>query len=172
MPTVNTGFKTTQINESTRATEKGTRIAKPGQEMDKNAFLRILTAELSNQDPDNAKDSTAYVAQMAQFAGLEQMTNLNNNLNFTGAASLIGKPVSLNVNNSMGEQYVGTVKGVYKSSSGIQVGVEVVENGEKTIKDFPYDMIDCVLDGQTSNGSSAETLPEEVTPADEEKSNA
>jgi len=169
---VSTGFQTNVTNASTRATEKGTRIIKPGQEMDKNAFLRILTAELSNQDPQNAKDSTAYVAQMAQFAGLEQMTNLNSNLNFTGAASLIGKPVSLNVSNSMGEQYVGTVKGVYKSSSGIQVGVEVVENGEKIIKDFPYESIDCVLDGQKSNESPAATLPGEVSQADKETTNA
>lgn len=146
------GFKIDSTNST--ATNKGTKIVKPGQDMDKNSFLRILTAELSNQDPNNAKDSTQYVAQMAQFAGLEQMTNLNNNLNFSGAASLIGKPVSLNVNNSMGEQYVGTVKGVYKNASGIQVGVEVVEDGKKIIKDFSYESIDSVIDGQLLSGTS------------------
>ena len=64
------------IDGASRATDKGTPIIKTGSELDKNSFLKILTAELSNQDPQNAKDSTEYVAQMAQFAGLEQMTNL------------------------------------------------------------------------------------------------
>jgi len=144
------GINATSLNGNVRATEKGTKITKPGQEMDKNAFLRILTAELSNQDPNNAKDSTQYVSQMAQFAGLEQMTNLNSNLNFTGAASLIGKPVSLSVNNSMGEPYMGVVKGIYKNSSGIQVGVEVVEDGQTIIKDFPYEAVDSVIEQPSS----------------------
>ncbi|MDI9219152.1 flagellar biosynthesis protein FlgD, partial [Clostridium tertium] len=34
-----------------RATDRGTQIVKPGQDMDKNAFLTILSAELSNMDP-------------------------------------------------------------------------------------------------------------------------
>lgn len=155
-----TGLKISTAN--TRATEKGTKIQKPGQEMDKNAFLRILTAELSNQDPNNSKDSTQYVSQMAQFAGLEQMANLNSNISFTGAASLIGKPVSLNVLNSDGEQYVGTVKEIYKNASGIQVGVEVEEDGEKIIKDFAFDTVDSVIDESvTKDKSATATLPAE-----------
>ena len=58
------------INSASRATEKGTRIVKAGEAMDKNAFLRILAAQLSNQDPTNAQDSTEFVSQMAQFASL------------------------------------------------------------------------------------------------------
>lgn len=43
----------------------------------KDGFLKILAAELQNQDPMNAQDNTQYVAQMAQFTSLEQMQNLN-----------------------------------------------------------------------------------------------
>jgi flagellar basal-body rod modification protein FlgD len=43
----------------------------------KDGFLKILAAELQNQDPMNAQDNTQYVAQMAQFTALEQMQNLN-----------------------------------------------------------------------------------------------
>lgn len=43
----------------------------------KDGFLKILTAQLQNQDPLNAQDNTQYVSQMAQFSALEQMQNLN-----------------------------------------------------------------------------------------------
>lgn len=134
------------INAASRATDKGTKIVKAGSEMDKNAFLKILVAELSNQDPQNAKDSTAYVAQMAQFSGLEQMANLNNNLNFSNATSLIGKVVGLSSYDSLGDQYYGKVKGAYKNSQGVQLNVEITQDGKKIIKDFPYDSVSDVVD--------------------------
>lgn len=124
-----------------RATEKGTKIVKPGNEMDKNSFLRILSAELSNQNPEEAKDSTQYVAQMAQFASLEQMTNLNSTMSFSGASALIGKNVKLTALNKEGDQYTGLVKGVVKDGGTIKLNIEVEEDGEKTVKDFPYENV-------------------------------
>ncbi len=121
------------------ATAKGTKIVKPGNEMDKNAFLRILSAELSNQDPENTKDSTQYVAQMAQFASLEQMTNLNSSMTLMGASSLIGRSVKLNAVDDSGVQYVGTVMGAVKDGSSIKLNIEVNENGKKVTKEFPYE---------------------------------
>lgn len=127
-----------------RATDKGTKIVKPEETMDKNAFLRILTAELSNQDPTNAKDSTEYVAQMAQFAGLEQMSNLNSTMSFTGAYSLLGKGVNLNSRDEQGNQYYGIVKSVFKDVQGIKLNVEVNDAGNT--KDFLYSDVLSVYD--------------------------
>ncbi|KAJ49915.1 flagellar basal-body rod modification protein FlgD [Clostridium tetanomorphum] len=110
---------------SASATARGTRIVQPGEGMDKNAFLRILSAELSHQDPTNAKDGTEFVSQMAQFAGLEQMANLNTNIRFVGASSLIGKSVMLNRVNENGNLYVGKVTGVSKDSEAITLNVAV-----------------------------------------------
>ena len=59
------------------ATDRGTQIVKSGEDMDKNAFLTILSAELSNMDPMGDNDSTQYITQMAQFVSMEQMSNLN-----------------------------------------------------------------------------------------------
>lgn len=119
---------------STTQTSKGTKIIKPGEELDKNAFLRILSAELANQDPTNAKDGTEFVSQMAQFTGLEQMANLNSNMRFTGASSLIGKVVMVNRVDENGNLYFGKVTGVSKDGNNIKlnvtVGVEKDENGE------------------------------------------
>ncbi|SFE38932.1 flagellar hook assembly protein FlgD [Alteribacillus iranensis] len=43
----------------------------------KDDFMKILMAQLSNQDPLNPMEDKEFVAQMAQFSTLEQMVNIN-----------------------------------------------------------------------------------------------
>ena len=134
------------ISSVVGATEKGTRVVKPGNEMDKDAFLRILTAELSNQNPDNAKDSTQYVAQMAQFASLEQMTNLNSTVRLNSANSLIGKIVGLNLTDYKGIPYSGIVQGVSKTGSNVVLNVQVNRNGKNEIMQVDLSDVVDVMD--------------------------
>ncbi len=113
-------------------TSRGTRIVKKGQDMDENAFFKILAAELSNQDPTNAKDGTEYVSQMAQFSALQQMVNLNSNMKFTAASGLIGKTVTLNKLDQSGKFYTGFVSNVAKSGSNIQLNVVVGQKKDES----------------------------------------
>ncbi len=129
-----------------RATDRGTKILKQGQEMDKNAFLTILSAELSNMDPMGDNDSTQYVTQMAQFASMEQMTNLNTTMSSYANNSLVGKGVTLKSVDSQGVNYTGIVKSVATNSSKTTISVEVNENGTNTYKDFDVSDILTVLD--------------------------
>jgi len=72
----------------------------------KNEFLKLLTTQLQYQDPTQPMDSTAFVAQLAQFSTLEQMTNTNDTLvkMLTGqatalqttAAAFVGKTAVFN----------------------------------------------------------------------------
>lgn len=39
-------------------------------------FLKLLVAQLKNQDPLNPADGTAFLTQLAQFSGLEQMIGI------------------------------------------------------------------------------------------------
>ncbi|MCL2010195.1 MAG: flagellar hook assembly protein FlgD [Synergistaceae bacterium] len=55
-------------------------------ELGKDAFLRLLIAQLSNQDPLNPMDDREFIAQMAQFSTLEQMTQMTKTLE--GMASM------------------------------------------------------------------------------------
>lgn len=73
-------------------------------EMDKDAFFKLMLAQLKNQDPTNPLKNHEMAAQLAQFSSLEQMTNVNKNLQEMKngnkpieqfqALNLIGKQVS------------------------------------------------------------------------------
>ncbi|MFL0246774.1 flagellar hook assembly protein FlgD [Candidatus Clostridium stratigraminis] len=133
------------ISASSTATSKGTKIvSKTGSEMDKDAFLRILSAELSNQNPDDAKDSTQYISQLAQFSSLEQMSNLNSTMTFSGASALLGKTVVLSDYDSNGYQYYGLVRGVTKDGGTVKLSVQVNPNDPSSIMDFPYSDVQLV----------------------------
>jgi flagellar basal-body rod modification protein FlgD len=140
-----------QNMKSSSATDRGTRIVKKGNELDKNAFLRILTAELSNQDPMNTKDSTQFVSQLAQFASLEQMANLNSTMTSSSAHSLLGKVVALDNYDDMGVQYGGVVQSVTKNGENIKLNVQVVENGQYVNKDFDFKSVSDVFDTVDTN---------------------
>ena len=44
--------------------------------LDKDAFLQLLVTQMQYQDPLDPQDNSEYVAQLAQFSSLEQMTNV------------------------------------------------------------------------------------------------
>jgi len=48
----------------------------PGGKMGKMEFLKLLTAQLANQDPMNPMDGKEMAADLAQFSGLEQLLNI------------------------------------------------------------------------------------------------
>lgn len=149
------------------ATDRGTRIVKKGQEMDKNAFLKILTTELTNQDPMNAKDSTAYISQLAQFSSLEQMANLNGTMSFNSASDLVGKTVALNAYDENNKQYGGIVRNVTKDGDNITVTVTVAKYKGDTIvgyedKDFAYKDVAQILDMPDDNTQLLSYLTEHM----------
>ena len=72
-----------------------------GQFMGKEDFLKLLVAQLKNQDPSNAADMDQMTQQMTQFSMLEQLTNLSQasqessvSLARTHAVELLGKTVT------------------------------------------------------------------------------
>ena len=48
--------------------------------VDKNMFLKLMVAQLRNQDPLNPSDGTQFVAQLAQFQQLEQTLNMSQDI--------------------------------------------------------------------------------------------
>ena len=73
----------------------------PSADLDKDAFLKLLVAQLKYQDPMNPAEGTEFVAQTAQFTTVEKLTDLVEvqqqmlTAQLTlGAANLVGKDVT------------------------------------------------------------------------------
>lgn len=77
----------------------------------KDDFMKLLLAQLKNQDPLNPMDGTAFTAQLAQFSSLEQLSNLNTELKaqsvnqmtsvYAQSVNMIGKEVVANAGNTI-----------------------------------------------------------------------
>ena len=64
---------------------------------DQDTFLKLLVAQLKYQDPSNPADSTAFLAQTAQFTQVEKLGQIATMLQagqLIGASSLVGKTVT------------------------------------------------------------------------------
>ncbi len=76
--------------------------------LNKDAFLNLLIIQMQHQDPLEPMKNSDFLAQMAQFSGLEQLSNINSNLEFlqmyqaslnnTQAMSFIGKEIKASGN--------------------------------------------------------------------------
>ena len=140
-------------------TDRGTSIVEAGGSVDKNAFLQILVAELSNLDPTADTDSTQYISQLAQFSTMEQMSNLNTTMSNSAAYNLVGKGVTVNVLDNKGVPYTGIVRGVSGSNgTSYTVSVEVYEDNQTKYIDVPMNSIQTVLDVGDSSLSALNNM--------------
>ena len=57
------------------AAQKG-QATRKNDSLGKDAFLQLLVTQLRHQDPLSPDDNTQYIAQLAQFSSLEQMTQM------------------------------------------------------------------------------------------------
>jgi flagellar basal-body rod modification protein FlgD len=90
-------------------------------------FLKILITQLKNQDPLQPMQDREFIAQMATFSSLEQMTKMNSSIQemrgmmLGQATSYVGKEISYEVNLYDHETGEMTGKEVY---SGVVTGIE------------------------------------------------
>ena len=87
---------------ATRGTQQNTTAQSTGAStLGYDAFLKLLVAQMQNQDPTKPMDWTEFVAQLASFSGVEQSVKINSKLDalitsigLNQADALIGKYVS------------------------------------------------------------------------------
>ena len=94
----------------------------PQQNLGRDDFLKILITQLSYQDPSSPMEDKQFIAQMAQFSTLEQMTGmakdfsrLTSMLMGNEASGALGKNVEIQLE---GERIVqGTVQAITKGEA-------------------------------------------------------
>jgi len=126
----------------------------PSSVMGKDDFLNMLITQLKYQDPLDPMDGSQFAAQLAQFSSLEQLTNINDTLNFsidanyyltqsinnTLAATLIGRDVKLSRNDFKYSGQEQQTLGYNLGSNAVNVTVKIYNEGGalvKTIEDAP-----------------------------------
>jgi flagellar basal-body rod modification protein FlgD len=74
---INPTTSTTSTTATSAAAAANKAKAKADQNvLGKDDFLKLMVAQMKNQDPMNPADDKDNIAQMAQFSSLEQITNL------------------------------------------------------------------------------------------------
>lgn len=125
----------------------------------KDDFLKLLTVQMSHQDPLSPMDNRDMIAQLAQFSSVEQMTQVNKNLESmktfyssqTGY-SMLGK--SVEVMDEAGNRFLGPVEMVMENDTGVALAVRT-ENGLITVR--PEDVMIVHSSGELIASESAAT---------------
>ena len=117
---------TTPIGGATST--QSTTALNPNGQLGKDDFLKLLVAQLKNQDPANPMDSSQFMGQLAQFSSLEQMTNVAEGVQSLGTTTAVSQAVSLIghqvvYGNADGTTATGVADGVTVSGGVVQIDV-------------------------------------------------
>ena len=77
---------TTPLGPADPATANTTKARTDG--LGRDAFLQLLVTQMSHQNPLQPQEDGAFIAQLAQFSSLEQLTNIDSTLK--GMADAMG----------------------------------------------------------------------------------
>lgn len=139
---------------TTELTQSAANSQQSASNLDKDAFMKLLVAQLQNQDPMAPADNQQSIAQLAQFSSLEQMQQLNENIlglavlqqsnalmsQLTSSSALIGQEVKY-IDPSTEQELTGTVQEVKLKDGMATLSI----NGE----DIPLGNVTTILGSST-----------------------
>jgi flagellar basal-body rod modification protein FlgD len=121
-----------EINPTSSATAASSTVtsAQKSATLDYNAFLKLLIAQMKNQDPTKPLDAAQQMAQLASFSSVEQAIQTNNKLDalmtstaLTQAEGMIGRSLA-----SADGSTTGTIEAVRIISGG---AVAILDSGKE-----------------------------------------
>jgi flagellar basal-body rod modification protein FlgD len=141
-------------------------------------FLKLMTAQLNNQDPFAPVDNTQMVAQMAQFSSLAGITDMNTTLKaisdkLTGtstsdAMSYVGRTVLTQGDTAFGRTSGGIAGGIELDGDATDVTVSIQSPDGQVLKTMSLGAqskgtISYDWDGKTDGGADAGAGPFKVS---------
>ncbi|HEY7164389.1 MAG TPA: FlgD immunoglobulin-like domain containing protein [Candidatus Binatia bacterium] len=170
-------------NVAPSTAQQSTPQTPPSQTVDKNGFLKLLIAQLQNQDPLQPMDNQQFAVQLATFNSLEQLMDIDKQLtalqvtqgqaNQFNAASLIGKQVEADGNSITLASGGSTNFGYRLSSDAASVTVKIQDSSGNLVRQLqlgPQPAGDQTItwDGKDATGrvAAAGTYSFQVTASD------
>jgi flagellar basal-body rod modification protein FlgD len=138
------------------------------EDLDRNAFLKLFTTQLKNQNPLDPMNNEAFVSQLAQFSSLEAMTGVRTSVDAMAAdsksekfllgSSLLGKKIErlgnlatiaaggeISPNANLSESADAGVFRIYDAATDELVYTE-------NLKNLPAGTVDLTWNGQNEEG--------------------
>jgi len=137
-------------------------------------FLKLMTAQLANQDPFNPVDNTQMVAQMAQFSSVAGISQMNTTLSSiasklggtsaTDALSYVGRTVLTEGATAYPRTAGGIAGAVELDKPATDVNVTISDANGVTLKNLslgaqPAGTVSYDWDGTTNSGAAAGAGP-------------
>lgn len=159
-----------QIQET--ASQSSVQKTSGGSDMDKDAFLQLLVAQMKYQDPLEPTSNTEYISQYATFSQVEQMQNMAASMELSRASSMVGKLVNIETTGSNGEtsQVQGMVEYVTYENNKAYVSVDGTLYSADDVKAVVDETYQDAYDLAVTFAGAMEELPlyEELTLSDKE----
>jgi len=138
--------------------------------LDQNAFLKLMIAQLKNQDPTKPQDPSEFMSQLAQFSqvtstqnmekSIQSLTDSMRSTQVLNGTSLVGHDI-LSVADTDTIESGGTVTGAIdapKGTSAVKIVVKDAAGAEVrtfNLKDIATGLNNWTWDGKTNTGVSA-----------------
>lgn len=145
-------METGLITSSSTSTSSTSTSKTATKDLDKNAFLNLLVAQLKNQDPTQSQDTNQMVQQMTSFSSLEQMQNMsatltnmqsqNVGLYEAQTANLVGKQVQVST----------TGFALKNGSASVGIHLDADANVTLTVKDSSGNVVTTLNEGSQTSG--------------------
>jgi flagellar basal-body rod modification protein FlgD len=125
---MSTSVSSTSPSSTTSATAASSTAALS---MNENDFLNLLVTQLRYQNPLDPTNATDFASQLAQYASVEQLSNINTNLTSSLSAQ---KTLTSSLNNALATTFIGkdvraeTSAFQYSGTGTVQVGYDLASS--------------------------------------------
>lgn len=135
---------TSSIGSTTSTTATTTATPAGNKPLDREAFLKLLVAQIAHQDPLSPMQGTEFVSQLSQFAMVEQsiaqsahletvQTQLHGISN-EQASTLVGKTVTMRSRALAFDGTLAATTGVTLGSDAAKTKVEIVDENDRVVR--------------------------------------